>query len=408
MTLFCVAGIAALVNNFGLKALNPDTPAKNGTNVVTPAAPENGSAAKTDPAAEKKEPAAEKKTDTDGNAVPVKPDKPTRIRRTRRKDSDPEAGSGSSEESTELSVEYPEAITEGPGSSTKEAGSSTKEAGSGSTTKEAGSATKEAGSGSATKEAGSSTKESGSATKESGSATKNSGASVRNPYLGTEESSSEETQMSPEEDPPFFPEENGNGSTNASQSRESQMHSIRFLFNRARNEMKRGRLDSASEQFKMIEAIVEGGKLQGGKISVAQELKNGRSMVKWLDGFYDHVKEAALMYKGGQLEPEPGIIVGFVEGNQRGVVMRFGENVAIPYRSMSPGLAMTLALKKGARNVPDWRLQQAAFRIFHSERTDKSEAKTKELIAASEADGYEVEELPVSYTHLTLPTICSV
>ena len=335
MTLFCIAGIGALVNNFGLKALNPGPSAKNGSAVVTPAASNNGSATRIDPVASK-DPVA------GNNAVPVKPDKPTLIRRHMPNDSKPESGSGSNEEPADLSVEYPEAPT-------TDSGSSTKESGSGSTTKESGS--------------GSTTKDSGSTTKDPDS-----------PMQLSSSTSLEETETH---------------SPNASDNSESQMHSIRFLFDRAHNEMKRGRLDSATEQFKMIEAISQGGNMQGDKDAVAQQLKCGRAVVKLLDGFYDHVKAAALMYRGGQLEPEPGIIVGFVEGNETGVVMRFGQNVAIPYRSMSPGLAMTLALKKGARIVPDWRLQQAAFRIFHSERNDKSEAKTEELIALSEADGYD-------------------
>jgi len=195
--------------------------------------------------------------------------------------------------------------------------------------------------------------------------------------------------------------ENVRPSPNAIDLTDPQMHSIRFLFQRARNEMKRGRLESAAKQYDMVESIFEGQKIHLDQISLTKELKNGRGMIRHLEGFFKHVKLSARKITGGDLEPEPGTIIGFVEGRQHDVVLRFGENVAIPYQSLSPGLAMALGAKKGALNVPSWRLDQAAYRIIHTEPTPESNAKTEELIAASEADEYDASAIRGFWTSKT-------
>ena len=174
---------------------------------------------------------------------------------------------------------------------------------------------------------------------------------------------------------------------------EPQLHSVRFLFERARKEMKRGRLDSALEQYRMADSIFDGKRPDGDQGVLFDELNNGRAVIKHLEGFWGQVKHSSMKITGGELEPEPGVFIGFVEGRENDVVLRFGENVAIPYRSLRSGLAMLLASKKGAPNLPAWRLQQAAFRILHSDGSDESKAKIEELIAAAEADEYDGKAL---------------
>jgi hypothetical protein len=170
---------------------------------------------------------------------------------------------------------------------------------------------------------------------------------------------------------------------------EPQLQSVRFLFERARKEMKRGRLESASELYRTVDSIFDGGKPSGDQAALFDELNNGREVVKHLEGFWDQVKRSSMKITGGELEPEPGMIIGFVEGRENDVVLRFGENVEIPYRSLRPGLAMLLGSKKGAPNLPAWRLQQAAFRTIHSNDSDESRTKVEELIVAAEADKYD-------------------
>jgi hypothetical protein len=189
------------------------------------------------------------------------------------------------------------------------------------------------------------------------------------------------------------PNESVKPSSNANSLTDPQLHSIRHLFKRARNEMKRGHLESAAKQYNMVESILQGRKVNRDQVQITQELKNGRGMVGHLEGFFDHVKYSSQKITGGELEPEPGVYVGFVEGRPDDVVVRIGENVAIPYRSLSPGLAMALASKKGAKNLPDYRLDQAAYRIIHTVPSPDSDAKTEELIAASEADGYDASSI---------------
>ena len=197
----------------------------------------------------------------------------------------------------------------------------------------------------------------------------------------------------PKEEPEPKPMETVRPSEAAASLTDAQMHSVRYLFNRARNEMKRGHLESAGKQYDMVEAILQGRKVGREQAEITQELKNGRGMIRHLEGFFDHVKFSSRMINGGELEPEPGVVIGFVEGRADDVVLRMGENVAIPYRSLSPGLAMTLASKKGARNIPSYRLDQAAYRIIHTEPTPESNAKTEELIAASEAGEYDASAI---------------
>ena len=170
---------------------------------------------------------------------------------------------------------------------------------------------------------------------------------------------------------------------------EPQLHSVRFLFDRARKEMKRGRLESAADQYRMAEAIFEGRKLHADHAFVAAQIKNGRGMIKHLEGFYGQVKHSAKQITGGELEPEPGVFVGFVEGRENDVVVRFGENVAIPYRSLRPGLAVLLASKKSAPNVPAWCMQEAAYRLIHTNGADETKARIDELLVAAEADEYD-------------------
>lgn len=170
---------------------------------------------------------------------------------------------------------------------------------------------------------------------------------------------------------------------------DSQRHSIRYLFERARKEMKRGRLESASEQYQVVDAMTGDGPLHVDDALITAEIKNGRGMIKHLEGFWDQVKRSSQKITGGELEPEPGVVIGFVEGREEDVVLRFGENVSIPYRSLRPGLAMLLAGKKAAPNVPAWRLQEAAFRLVHFNGSDTTKAKIEELVSASEADEYD-------------------
>ena len=170
---------------------------------------------------------------------------------------------------------------------------------------------------------------------------------------------------------------------------DSQLHSIRFLFERARKEMVRGRLKSASEQYSMAESIVGDGELNEAQAAIASQIKTGHGMIKHLEGFWEQVARSSQKVTGGELEPEPGVFIGFVEGRANDVVLRFGENVAIPYRSLRPGLAMKLAPLKAIPNVPAWRIQDAAFRLIHSNGSDESKAKIDELLAASEAEQYD-------------------
>jgi len=174
---------------------------------------------------------------------------------------------------------------------------------------------------------------------------------------------------------------------------EAKLHSIRFLFDRARKEMKRGRLESAAEQYDMAKAAIGSKRLHGDQSYLAAHLKNGRGMIKHLEGFYGQVRHSSMKITGGELEPEPGVIIGFVEGRDKDVVLRFGENVAIPYRSLRPGLAMLLASKKGAPNVPAWRLQEAAYRLIQTNGSDETKAKVEELLVAAEADEYDASAI---------------
>lgn len=168
-----------------------------------------------------------------------------------------------------------------------------------------------------------------------------------------------------------------------------QLHSVRFLFDRARREMKRGRLESASEQYQIVESIFDGKRPGGAQAVFDAELNHGREVIKFLEGFWAQVKRSSQKITGGELEPEPGVFIGFVEGRENDVVLRFGENVMIPYRSLRPGLAMMLASKEAAPNVPAWRLQQAAFRIVHSDGSGSAKSKIEMLISDAEADGYD-------------------
>ena len=173
---------------------------------------------------------------------------------------------------------------------------------------------------------------------------------------------------------------------------DSKLQSIRFLLSRARKEMVRGRLDSASDQYKTIRSII-GGSLPEQQAAIAKEIKDGRGMIKHLVGFFDQVKLSSKQITGGELEPEPGVIIGFVEGGEDGVVVRMGENVAIPYRSIRPGLAMLLATRKAAPNLPAWRLQEAAYRLVHSNGSNETKAKIEDLVAASESDKYDASAI---------------
>ena len=173
---------------------------------------------------------------------------------------------------------------------------------------------------------------------------------------------------------------------------DSKLHAVRFLLSRARKEMVRGRLESASDQYKSIRSIV-GGVLPPEQAAINAEIKNGRGMVKHLVSFYDQVKLSAKQITGGELEPEPGVLIGFVEGRENDVVLRFGENVEIPYRSLRPGLAMALATRKAAPNLPAWRLQEAAYRLVHSDGSAETKATIDALLTASEADEYDVSAI---------------
>ena len=185
---------------------------------------------------------------------------------------------------------------------------------------------------------------------------------------------------------------------------DSQLQPIRFLLARARKEMVRGRLESAADQYKMAQAIIVENlqidpsifndkiKISGldeDQTAIVSEIKNGFGMVKHLNGFWEQVTRSAQKFTGNELEPEPGVFVGFVEGRPSDVVLRFGENVAIPYRSLRPGLAMTLAPMKAVPNVPEWNMQEAAFRLIHSDGSDKAKAKIEALLASAESYEYD-------------------
>lgn len=173
---------------------------------------------------------------------------------------------------------------------------------------------------------------------------------------------------------------------------DSKLQSVRFLLSRARKEMVRGRLESAFDQYKSIGSLVGSG-LPPEQATIAAEIKNGRGMIKHLVSFYDQVKFSSKQINGGELEPEPGVLIGFVEGRENDVVLRFGENVEIPYRSLRPGLAMVLATRKGAPNLPAWRLQEAAYRLVHSNSSAETKAKIEALLTASEADEYDASAI---------------
>ena len=189
---------------------------------------------------------------------------------------------------------------------------------------------------------------------------------------------------------------------------DSHLQPIRFLLTRARKEMVRGRLESAAEQYKIAQAIIVDNTaikpsifntsvgvrgLSKNQSAIVSEIRNGLGMVKHLTGFWEQVARSSQKFRGGELEPEPGVFVGFVEGRADDVVLRFGENVAIPYRSLRPGLAMTLAPMKAVPNVAEWNMQEAAFRLIHSNGSDKTKAKIEALLASAESYEYDVSAI---------------
>ncbi len=205
------------------------------------------------------------------------------------------------------------------------------------------------------------------------------------PELGSTMKSEAGSPEAPKETQPATPEAAAEPITLS----EPQLQSLRFLFERARKEMKRGRLEAANKLYRTADSIFEGGKPGGDQAVLLDELNNGRKVVKHLEGFWEQVKRSSMKITGGELEPKPGVIIGFVEGRENDVVLRFGENVKIPYRSLRPGLAMLLGSRKGAPNLPAWRLQQAAFHMIHSDGSDESKAKIEALIVAAETDNYD-------------------
>ena len=212
----------------------------------------------------------------------------------------------------------------------------------------------------------------------------------------------------PPGDTPFVNNATADTETELATLADSQLQPIRFLLARARKEMVRGRLESAAEQYTMAQAIIVENpqidesifnakvKISGlseDQAAIVSEIKNGFGMVKHLNGFWEQVARSSQKFSGGELEPEPGVFVGFVEGRADDVVLRFGENVAIPYRSLRPGLAMTLAPMKAVPNVAEWNMQEAAFRLIHSNGSDKTKAKIEALLASAESYEYDVSAI---------------
>ena len=172
---------------------------------------------------------------------------------------------------------------------------------------------------------------------------------------------------------------------------EDSLETAGFLIRRARREMKRARLESASEQYSLAEKILSVGAEEA---KLTQQIADGRAMIEHLDGFWKQVVKSSRTYDGDDLSPAPGVTVGFVEGRPNDVVLKIGgQVVGIPYRSLRPGLAMVLASQMADASSADWLMQQAAFRIVHSNGTGRSSSKIETQLAEAAESGQSTKQL---------------
>ncbi len=172
-----------------------------------------------------------------------------------------------------------------------------------------------------------------------------------------------------------------------------QLHSVRYSLKRAHRAMRRGRLAHAQRMLIAAESQI-GGALQGEQSVLQKRLDDSRKFLELVRGFWKQVKSSSRKITVGEVQLDSGRIIGFVEGREQDVVLRFGENVEIPYQSLRPALAIKLAEMNAIKNVSDWRLQKSAFQYLHSQGAAESlQEEIETQIGLSEADGYDVSAI---------------
>lgn len=124
---------------------------------------------------------------------------------------------------------------------------------------------------------------------------------------------------------------------------------------------------------------------------------NNDQVIDWVDDFWKQVKSASIEMAGGQEVVVGNKTMGLVEGRNKDVVLRIaGQNEFIPYRDLTPLLAITIGDMGSMKSVPRWNLAKAAYLGVMAEQYNDVLSLQARFLNQLKIDGFDVKSEVIS------------